>query len=206
MNPQDILNNTLLWIQSLGSIGAIAFILIYIVSTIIFFPGTVLTLGAGFIFGVAFGSLYVFIGATLGATGAFLIGRYLARDWVKLKTEGDRRFQKIDESVKKAGFKIVLLTRLSPLFPFILLNYLYGITSVSLKDYLLGSIGMIPGTVMYVYIGSLAGNIATLGTESPPTNMGLQWIIRLLGFVATVVVTIYITKIARQALDNEMGT
>jgi uncharacterized membrane protein YdjX (TVP38/TMEM64 family) len=98
----------------------------------------------------------------------------------------------------------VLLTRLSPVFPFNLLNYAYGVTGVSLRDYVLASVGMIPGTIMYVYIGSLAGSIATLGTGAQPTNAGLQWVIRILGFVATIAVTVYTTHIARKALAESV--
>jgi uncharacterized membrane protein YdjX (TVP38/TMEM64 family) len=102
--------------------------------------------------------------------------------------------------VGREGFKIVLLTRLSPVFPFNLLNYAYGLTGVSLKDYVLASIGMIPGTIMYVYIGSLAGSLATLGTGTPPTNPAIQWTIRIIGLIATVAVTLYVTRVARRAL------
>jgi len=201
-NPQTILFHALTWVDSLGAIGAIAFIIIYILATVAFFPGSILTLGAGVVFGLVLGSFYVFIGATIGATVAFLVGRYLARGWVAEKIQGNSKFQAIDEAVGKEGLKIVLLTRLSPVFPFNLLNYAYGVTGVSLKDYLLGSAGMIPGTIMYVYIGSLAGNLATIGTSTPATNPVLQWTIRLIGFIATVAVTLYVTKIARQALAS----
>ncbi|MCA2658339.1 MAG: TVP38/TMEM64 family protein [Microcystis sp. M049S2] len=201
-NPQTILFHTLTWVDSLGAVGAIAFIIIYILATVAFFPGSILTLGAGVVFGVVLGSFYVFIGATIGATAAFLVGRYLARGWVAEKIQGNNKFQAIDEAVRKEGLKIVLLTRLSPIFPFTLLNYAYGVTGVSLKDYLLGCAGMIPGTIMYVYIGSLAGNLATIGTSAPATNPALQWTIRLIGFIATVAVTFYVTKIARQALAS----
>jgi uncharacterized membrane protein YdjX (TVP38/TMEM64 family) len=185
--------------------GAIAFIGIYILATVAFFPGSILTLGAGVLFGVVAGSFYVFIGATLGATAAFLVGRYLARNWVAQKIAGNDQFRAIDEAVGQEGFKIVALTRLSPVFPFNLLNYAYGLTGVSLKDYFLGSIGMIPGTVMYVYLGSLAGSIATIGTETQPTNPTVQWTIRIVGFIATVAVTIYVTRIARKALDAQVS-
>ena len=204
-NPQELLRNALIQIQDLGTVGAVAFILLYIIATIAFLPGSILTLGAGVVFGVALGSLYVFIGATIGATGAFLVGRYLARGWISRKIEDNRKFSAIDKAVGKEGFKIVLLTRLSPVFPFNLLNYAYGITGVSLKDYFLGSVGMIPGTVMYVYIGSLAGNLATLGSATQPTNPGVQWAIRLIGFVATVAVTIYVTRVARLALNETVS-
>ncbi|MEA5581468.1 TVP38/TMEM64 family protein [Nodularia harveyana UHCC-0300] len=203
-NPQLWLRNALQWINGLGTVGALAFILLYILATIAFLPGSILTLGAGVVFGVVMGSLYVFIGATIGATASFLVGRYLARGWVAQKIADNPKFRAIDEAVGREGLKIVLLTRLSPIFPFNLLNYAYGVTGVTLKDYILGSIGMIPGTIMYVYIGSLAGNIATIGTDSQPDNPGIQWTIRIIGFIATVAVTIYITKLARKALDNEV--
>ena len=204
-NPQTILFHALTWVDSLGAVGAIAFIIIYILATVAFFPGSILTFGAGVVFGVVLGSFYVFIGATIGSTVAFLVGRYLARGWVAEKIQGNNKFQAIDEAVGKEGLKIVLLTRLSPIFPFTLLNYAYGVTRVSLKDYLIGCAGMIPGTIMYVYIGSLAGSLATIGTSAPATNPVLLWTIRLIGFIATVAVTLYVTKIARQALASVLS-
>ncbi len=203
-NPQILLRNALQWIDGLGAVGPLAFILLYIIATVAFLPGSIVTLGAGVVFGVVMGSLYVLIGATLGATAAFLVGRYLARGWVAKKIAGNNKFRAIDEAVGREGLKIVLLTRLSPIFPFNLLNYAYGVTGVSLKDYFLGSVGMIPGTIMYVYIGSLAGNIATIGTEAQPDNPGVQWAIRIIGFIATVAVTVYVTKVARKALEDEV--
>ena len=204
LNPQALLESALQWINGLGSLGGIAFIGIYIIATVAFLPGSILTLGAGVIFGVILGSLYVFIGATLGATAAFLVGRYLARDWVTNKISDNKKFAAIDKAVGKEGLKIVLLTRLSPIFPFNLLNYALGITGVSLQDYFLGSVGMIPGTIMYVYIGSLAGNLAFIGSESKPDNMILHWVIKIIGLIATIVVTIYVTKIAKKALEEEI--
>lgn len=206
-NPQELLRNALKWVEDLGAIAPIAFMLIYIVSTVAFLPGSVLTLGAGIVFGVIQGSIYVFIGATIGATLAFLVGRYLARGWISKKIAGNKKFGAIDLAVGKEGFKIVLLTRLSPIFPFNLLNYGLGVTGVSLKDYVLASVGMIPGTIMYVYIGSLAGSIATIGSETQPdANPIAQWAIRILGFAATVAVTLYVTKLAQKALDESIDT
>lgn len=202
LNPQTWLINALQWVDSLGSVGAIAFILIYVIATVAFLPGSILTLGAGVVFGVIFGTIYVFIGATLGAILAFLVARYLAREWVADKIEHNEQFKAIDEVVGKEGLKIVLLTRLSPVFPFNLLNYAYGVTQVSIQDYIFGSVGMIPGTIMYVYIGSLAGNLATLGTGSSEVNPVVQWSVRIIGFLATVGVTVYVTKIAQKALKD----
>ncbi len=211
-NPQELLRNALQWVDNLGAItllgidfaiAPVAFMLIYIVATVAFLPGSVLTLGAGVVFGILQGAIYVLIGATVGATLAFLIGRYLAREWISTKIAGNQKFRAIDQAVGKEGFKIVLLTRLSPIFPFNLLNYGLGVTGVSLKDYVLASIGMIPGTIMYVYIGSLAGSIATIGGETN-ANPIAQWTIRIIGFMATVAVTLYVTKIARKALDESI--
>jgi len=201
---QDVLRDSLSWVQGLGAIAPIGFILIYNLATVLFVPGLILTLGGGVLFGLGFGTLYVFIAATLGATIAFWIGRNFARNWVTDKMVGYPKFRAIDAAVAKNGFKVVLLTRLSPLFPFNVLNYGFGITQVSLKDYVLGSIGMIPGTVLYVYIGSLIGNIALIGTTNrlDPEAERLQWIAKIIGFIVTIGVTIYITRIAQKALDQ----
>jgi len=205
-NPQAWLLSALGWIDGLGIVGGLAFMAVYIVATVAFLPGSILTLGAGIVFGVALGSVYVFVGATTGAIAAFLVGRYLARGWVSQKIEGNPNFSAIDHAVAHEGFKIVLLTRLSPVFPFNLLNYAFGITGVSLRDYALGSVGMIPGTIMYVYIGSLAGDLARLGAAGPQTaNPLVQWTIRIVGLVATVAVTVYVTRLARQALAKQVG-
>jgi uncharacterized membrane protein YdjX (TVP38/TMEM64 family) len=201
LNIQSLLQQALIWVQSLGVMGPIAFIIIYNLATVLFIPGSVLTLGGGVLFGVFWGSIYVFIAATIGATFAFLIGRYLSRDWVSKQLVKYPKFQAIDSAVAREGWKIVFLTRLSPLFPFNLLNYAFGITQVKLRDYVLGSIGMIPGTIMYVYIGSLAGDIAMIGMKQSE-NPALQWTVRIIGFIATVAVTIYVTRIARKALND----
>jgi uncharacterized membrane protein YdjX (TVP38/TMEM64 family) len=202
-NLQEFLQNALQWINSLGAIGGIVFIGIYIIATLAFLPAALLTLGAGVIFGVIWGSIYVFIGATLGAIAAFLGGRYLAQGWVKEKISSYKKFAIIDKAVSKEGLKIVLLVRLSPLFPFNLLNYAFGITSVSFQDYLIGSVGMIPGTIMYVYFGSLVGDIALIGSKNQPGNIILHWVIQIMGLIATIAVTVYVTKIAKKALKDE---
>ncbi len=201
---QSILTDALQWIDSLGPAAAIVFIIIYMIAAVLFFPASILTLGAGVVFGVIQGSIYVFIGATIGAVLAFLVGRYLARGWVEKRIEGNAKFQAIDQAVAEEGMKIVLLTRLSPIFPFNLLNYAYGLTKVTLKDYVIGTFGILPGTIMYVYVGSLAKNLATLASESVETPSGIQWTIRILIFLTVVGVTFYITKIARKALNQKV--
>jgi len=202
---QELLKKSLDWIAVLGPLGSLIFVGIYILACVFFIPGSVLTLGAGVLFGVLKGSILVSIGATLGATAAFLVGRYLARGWVAKKIEGNAKFKAIDEAVAREGWKIVGLTRLSPVFPFNLLNYAFGLTQVSLKHYFFASwIGMMPGTVMYVYIGSLAGDLATLGTQGRARTPG-EWALYAMGLAATVVVTVYVTRIARKALKKRVS-
>ena len=107
------------------------------------------------------------LNATLGSTATFLLGRTLARDWAAAKFKSNAKFDSIDRAVATNGFKIVLLTRLSPIFPYNLLGYMYGLTGVRLRDYVLASwIGMLPGTLLYVYLGSAAKNLADVAGGS----------------------------------------
>lgn len=197
----SLLKQVVAWIDGLGPWGPVLFVLIYILATVFFVPGSALTLGAGAVFGVGLGSGLVSIGATLGATAAFLIGRYFARDFVGKKIEGNKTFAAIDEAVASGGWRIVGLTRLSPVFPFTLLNYAFGLTRVSLRDYVLASwIGMMPGTVMYVYLGSIAK--AAGDRQRTPG----EWSLYGIGLIATVAVTVVVTRRARAALAKHTKT
>ena len=193
---QERLAQALDWAGRLGPWGGVAFVAIYVVATVLFVPASVLTLGAGAVFGVVWGSVYVSVGSTLGATAAFLVGRYLARDAMARRIEGDARFTAIDKAVASEGWKIVGLTRLSPVIPFTLLNYAFGLTRVRFGHYVLASwIGMMPGTVMYVYLGSLA----RAATGESTRTVG-EWLLYGVGLLATVAVTVFVTRVARQAL------
>jgi uncharacterized membrane protein YdjX (TVP38/TMEM64 family) len=192
-------------IRNLGPIAPVVFIVLYILGAILFVPGSILTIGAGVVFGLLRGAILVSIGATIGAIAAFLIGRYFARDWVRGQLEGNPKFAAIDNAVGREGWKIVLLTRLSPVFPFNLLNYAFGLTAVTLRDYALATwIGITPGTVLYVYIGSIGGNLATAGNSH---RTPAQWALNIVGLAATVAVAVYASRIASRALkDNaELG-
>ena len=200
---QNRLRELLAWVQGQGGIGVLVFVGVYIIATVLFIPGSILTLGAGFVFGVVEGVLYVSVGSTLGATLAFLVGRYVARGWVSKKIAGSPRFASIDNAVAQEGWQIVGLTRLSPIFPFNLLNYGYGLTGVGLPSYMLASwIGMLPGTLMYVYIGCLAGSLATLGAREGRSTA--EWVFYGVGLAATIVVTLYVTRVARRALRSRI--
>lgn len=187
------------WVEGLGVWGPVVFILGYAVATVAFIPGSALTIAAGALFGLWQGTLYAFLGATLGATAAFLIGRYVARGWVEGKLTGKPKFRKIDQAVGKDGGKIVALLRLAPLFPFNLLNYALGLTSVRFVPYVLASLAMLPGTLLYVYFGTVGKSLAS-GERTPA-----QWALLLVGLAAVIGVTVLITRRAKAALAETEG-
>ena len=202
LDVQELIQVALAWISDLGPWGPVFFIVFYILATVLFLPGLIPTMAAGVLFGVIQGTLLVSISSISGATLAFLTGRYLARERVAAMIRGNQKFEAIDAAVAQEGWKIVGLTRLSPVFPFNLLNYAFGLTQVSLKHYFLASwIGMLPGTVMYVYIGSLAGDLATLGSGDR-SRTPAEWALYGVGLMATVVLTLYLTRIAQRALNR----
>lgn len=186
-------------ISSLGVWGWVLFTGLYVVAAVLLVPGSVLTLGAGAVFGVVRGSVIVSVASTLAATAAFFVGRYLAREAIARRVEGNVKFEVIDAAVAREGWKIVLLTRLSPVFPYTFLNYAFGLTRVRPAHYVLASwIGMMPGTVMYVYLGSLA---QVVGERSRTPG---EWALYTAGLLATVAVTVFVTRIARRALHGRM--
>jgi len=190
------------WVDGLGVWGPLVFGAGYAAAVVAFIPGSVLTLAAGAIFGIGKGTALVFVAAVLGSTGAFLVARYAARGWVERRIEGDQRFAAIDRAVGREGRKIVFLLRLSPVFPFNLLNYALGLTRVQLLDYVIAGAGMLPGTLLYVYSGKVAGDVAAVaGGAAVERGPGYYGVI-VVGLVATAVVTLFVTRIARRALDE----
>jgi uncharacterized membrane protein YdjX (TVP38/TMEM64 family) len=193
------------WIQGLGRWGAIAFICLYIVATVLLIPGSILTLAAGVIYQLFWGTILVSVASTVSATIAFMIGRYLARDWVLNRFAQQANFQAIDRAISREGWKIVALARLSPIFPFNLLNYLLSLSHISIKDYFWASwLGMIPGTIVYVYIGSAIGNLASLAGTDRRGTTAWEWAVYLVGLVSTIILTIYLTKVAQIALKAKI--
>ena len=194
-----------LWVDSLGVWGPLVFVAGYSIATVAFIPGSLLTLAAGAIFGLAKGTLFTFFGASFGAAGAFLVARYVARGWVEGKIESNPRFHSIDQAVGGQGLKIVTLLRLSPVFPFNLLNYALGLTQVRFRDYLIACLGMLPGTFLYVYYGKALGSLAALAGGAEVQRDSGYWVVLALGLVATLAVTIVVTRIARRALQQEVS-
>ena len=193
------------WVQSVGIWGPVVFIAGYAVAVVAFVPASLLTLAAGAIFGVGWGTLYVFVAATVGASGAFLVSRYLARGAVEDKLAGNTRFDAVDRAVGEQGRKIVFLLRLSPVFPFNLLNYALGLTRVSFGDYVIASLGMLPGTLLYVYSGKIAGDVAAVAAGAGPERGTAETVLLVVGLLATLVVTTLVTRIARRALAEATG-
>jgi uncharacterized membrane protein YdjX (TVP38/TMEM64 family) len=190
------------WVNSLGVWGPVVFILGYAAATVAFAPGSILTLTAGAVFGLGKGVLYVFVAAVLGSSAAFLVSRHLARTVIEQRVAGNARFAAIDRAVSAQGRKIVFLLRLSPVFPFNLLNYALGLTNVRFVDYLVASIGMIPGTLLYVYYGKLAGDVAALAGGAAVEKGAAYYVVLVLGLAATVLVTTLVTRTARRALQS----
>jgi uncharacterized membrane protein YdjX (TVP38/TMEM64 family) len=191
-----------LWVNSLGVWGPAVFIVGYAAAVVAFVPGSLLTLAGGAIFGLGRGALYVFIAAVLGSSAAFLIARYVARSAIERRLAGNARFAAIDRAVGAEGRKIVFLLRLSPAFPFSLLNYALGLTRVRFADYLVAAVGMIPGTLLYVYYGTAIGNVAALAGGAPAQHDAAGTALFWVGLAATVVVTLVVTRTARKALSH----
>lgn len=188
------------WVQSLGAWGPVAFIVLYILAILLFVPGSILTLAGGALFGVGFGTLYVFVAAVLGSCLAFLIARYGGRHFVERRLGSNPRFDAVARAVAQNGLKITFLLRLSPAFPFSLMNYALGLTRVRFQDYALASVGMIPATVLYVYSGRLIGDVAALAGGAAPQYGTSQYVLLAVGLMATLAVAIMVTRIARRAL------
>ncbi len=195
----------LTWVEENRAVSWAVFIVVYIVATVFLVPGSLLTLGAGFVFGLPIGFLIVSFASVAGASCAFLVGRFFVRGWVEGKLVNMPRFNALDRAVGEKGWLIVLLTRLSPAFPFNLLNYALGITQVRFTHYVLASwLGMIPGTVLYVYFGSVALNIAELFSGNLPESDASVWLFYG-GLTATLVLTVVVTRFATRALNAELS-
>ncbi len=192
------------WIRHLGMAGAFIFIGVYAVAAILFLPGAIFTIAAGLVYGIAGGTAVALAGATLGAGLAFLVARYLLRSRIEKFAKKNKRFGAIDAAVGKQGWKIVGLLRLSPLIPFNVSNYFYGLTSIGFWPYLLAScVGMLPGTLLYVYLGAIgqAGLSGGKKGHSP-----LEWTFLGVGLLATIGVTVFVSRLAKKALKKSGAT
>jgi uncharacterized membrane protein YdjX (TVP38/TMEM64 family) len=198
------------WVAELGAIGIAAFIVGYAVAVVALVPGSLLTITGGALFGLGRGVAIVFAGALLGSTAAFLIARHAARATIveRIGRGSDgvaRLLGAIDAAAAQRSFLVVLLLRLSPVFPFNMLNYLLGVTSVPLRSYVLASIGMLPGTFVFVYTGRLVGDVAAAAAGEPAPRGTGHWLLLVLGLVATFAVVMLVTRLARRELQQRIA-
>lgn len=188
------------WAEGRGFIGMVVFALVYAASVVAFVPASILTVGAGAIYGLWTGTAVVLVGASLGAVLSFLLARGALRERVRSWTEGNERFRVLDGAVAREGGKIVFLVRLAPVFPFTYINYLFGLTGIDTATYIVATVvGMIPGTIAYVYVGAAAAAAAT--REASATRTALQ----IAGAVAAVLVTVVVARMASKAIREAEG-
>ncbi len=188
------------WVAAQGIWAPVLFVIIYAAAAVAFVPGSLLTVAAGAIFGVVKGTILVSLGSTLAAAIGFLLGRFALRGWVERKLAHKPAFKSIDQALGVEGWKMVLLLRLSPVFPFTVLNYALGLTRIGFWPAVLASwLGMLPGTILFIYLGS----IARVATGETTTAQEVFYGISLL---ATLIVTIWITRIAKRAIAGKLDT
>jgi uncharacterized membrane protein YdjX (TVP38/TMEM64 family) len=191
-------------IQHTGWFGWLLFIGLYAAACLLFIPGSILTLAAGAVYGFWEGTLLVLAGNGLGALLSLLITRYLLRDWAKKQFTKNPKMRAIEEAVAHDGWRIVLLTRLSPIMPYSLINYSLGLTRLSAAKFFLATVaGAIPSTCIYVYLGTLIGNLTKIGPDLRH-HRPLEWIIQGVGLAFTIAVTIYVTQVASHSLKKRM--
>lgn len=191
------------WIAGLGPAAYALYVAAYVVVTLLLLPAVLLTVGAGLFFGLAAGVAVVSVGATLGAAASFLVARHFARDRVARYASGNARFAAIDRAIGQKGWRIVFLLRLSPLVPFVVSNYFYGLTAIRFWPYILSTwIGMLPLTFLYVCLGAAAREVA--GAPVGPTGP-LKWVVLAGGIAATLAGTLYTGKVVKRTLGESDG-
>lgn len=196
-----------------GNMGLVIGAILYIPACVFFLPGSLVTLGIGSLAAILFpdnllhailaGTLTVSIGSVSGASAAFLLGRTLARDAIARKLEHHPRFKALDEAIQQQGLKMIFLLRLSPIFPFNFLNYALGLTPIRFREYLFASwIGMLPATVLYVYLGTGITSLANTATGQENLSSPYLTAFKIVGFALTALLVIYISRSAKRALDG----
>jgi uncharacterized membrane protein YdjX (TVP38/TMEM64 family) len=188
------------WVQAQGAWAPVAYIAGYVVATVVFVPGALPTMAAGIVFGLLPGTLYAFAGEVLGGVVSFALARSVARPWLEARLARAQRFKALDRAVAKKGRRIVFMLRLSPAIPFNVLNYALGLTTIRFVDYLVASIGMLPGAFLYVYYGKMIGDVAALAAGAEVPRDAVYWTATVLGLTATAVVSVMLARIATRAL------
>ncbi len=188
------------WVAAQGAWAPVAYVAGYVVLTIVFVPGALMTMAAGVIFGLGAGTVYAFVGEVLGGVASFWLARSVARPWIEPRLARSLRFGVLDRTVALQGRRIVTMLRLSPAIPFNVLNYALGLTRIRFVDYLIASFAMLPGAFLYVYYGRLLGDVAALASGAPVPHDAMYWTATVLGLVATLAVSIVLARVATRAL------
>jgi uncharacterized membrane protein YdjX (TVP38/TMEM64 family) len=189
------------WVQARGKAGLIVFGVLYALATVLMIPGALITLLAGYVYGPWLGTAVVSPASVLGASCAFLLGRTLFRARFEQRIAASPRFQALQTAIARQGLRILVLVRLSPVFPYSLMNYLFGLTRLRLSTYAFGSwFGMLPGTFLYVYLGSTVEDLTSLASGDLPDAGGFGLALKIAGLIATLLVTLLVTRAARRAL------
>jgi uncharacterized membrane protein YdjX (TVP38/TMEM64 family) len=193
-----LLDTLVPWLRSPA--GAVLFVPLYALWVTVLLPGVWASMLAGALYGTLWGSVVVFVGASMGALVVFVLGRGLLRGWAQQRLAGNPKLRAVEQAVSREGLRLVLLTRLSPAFPFSLLNLAYGLSTVSLRDYSLGLVGILPGTVLFCGLGALAGDVARFGEVLSGAADAPTWFLRVLGVASTLAVVVLVNRVARRAL------
>ena len=192
------------WARQYPLAGAVVYVLLTILATVALLPGWVSMMLAGLIFGLTMGLAYAMLGITAGAAAAFLVGRTLARKWVERRISGNVHLLALDDALDEQAFTIVALTRIALIFPFNLLNYAYGVTRVNIGVYSAGTaVGMLPIVGIYVYLGTLAGDMSQILSEGAKIGTDAWWVLAI-AMVAIVTVVLTVRRALGRALQRRM--
>ena len=203
---EQVLASTLIWLKSLGTWGAIAFIIVYTFATLICVPGSILALGGGALFGAVWGAILVFIGGFIGAMSAFSLSRYFLKDWVKRQLSKRLYLQAINQAIAGEGWKFAFLLHLSPIIPFNILNYALGVSKLAFQDYTIATaIGIFPGVILYTFLGSTIGDLTMIMMDMPhESHSKIQWIFTIAGLLITALLAIYLGRVANQNIKQKL--
>lgn len=198
------INDFLDWVRETGPLGWLAFIGLYALTCVFFLPGSLLTVGAGAIYGFWYGTLLVTVSSTVGAVVNFLTTRYLARNWVERRLAGSCKFQALEQAVGREGWQIILLSRISPILPHSVVSYASGLTRISLRRYAAASfLGFIPLSAAYAYAGAVLGRFARTSAGVSEQDI-VTWILYGIGLIVTVVVMVLTTRAATKVLAGKV--
>ena len=195
-NLEIFLNNLIPFFST--PLGIFVFALVYVLWVSCLLPGSWLSMLSGFLYGTWLGSFIVFLGAFVGAHLSFYLARTFLKNWAKKKVSNFPQIQIMEKAVQREGFKVVLLTRLSPLFPFGLLNFTYGLSEVKVRDFTLGMIGIIPGTILYCSLGSLALKVSNFGEVLSGRSDISSFIWSLISILSTILILILVLRSIRK--------